>query len=374
MSKSLRKAAGTSILLAMGCLAQTGVSEVRAGAACSELTIVSWGGSYTKSQMLAYVRPFRQDTAIRTDVLDYNGGLWEIREQVDSYNVTWDIVDLMQSDVIRGCDEGLLEKIDPAILAPASDGTPAEQDFIPGSLHECGVGTVIWSTVVAFDAENYPSVEQRPETIRDFFDIDKFPGMRGLQNTPRVNLEWALIADGVPPDQVYDVLSTRQGLERAFRRLEKISQYIVWWDLGTEPSTLLADGTVVMTSAYNGRIYDAVAEKGKHFGIIWDGQVWDIAFWGIPKGTDDLELALRFISYSTEAQHLAEQAKYSAYGPVRKSSTGLIDEDVKPYLPTTGDKFANALEFDSEWWAGNEEQVTIEFESWLEGLGEQPGE
>lgn len=332
-----------------------------------ELTVVSWGGSYTRSQMLAYVRPYRKETGNLVEVLDYNGGLWEIRDQVEAYNVKWDVVDLLLSDVIRGCQEGLLEKIDPSILVPAPGGAPATEDFIEGTLQECGVGTVLWSTVIAYDADHFSSQDQRPTTVKDFFDVEKFPGIRGLQNTPRVNLEWALMADGVPTDKVYEVLATQEGLDRAFRMLDKLKPYVVWWDTGAEPPRLLADGTVVMTSAYNGRIYDAITEKGDNFVIVWDGQVWDIDLWGIPKGTDNLQQALQFVAYSAEPQRLADQATYSAYGPVRKSAMALVDEKVKPYLPTTADNLKNALEFNALWWAENEDRVITQFETWLEG-------
>ena len=343
-----------------------GAAVTLSASAHDELTVVSWGGSYTKSQMLAYVIPYKKETGARVDVIDYNGGLWEIRDQVESYNVKWDVVDMLLSDAIRGCREGLLEEIDPSLLSPAPDGTPATQDFIEGTLRDCGVGTVIWSTVVAYDPERFTE-KQRPKTIEDFFDVERFPGIRGLQNTPRVNLEWALMADGVPTDKVYKVLATQEGVDRAFRMLDKLRPYAIWWDEGVEPPRLLADGTVVMSSAYNGRIYDAVLEKGENFVIIWDGQVWDIDLWGIPKGTEDLEKALGFVKYSTDTQRLADQAKYSAYGPVRKSSMALIDEALKPYLPTTADNLKNALEFDSAWWAENEDRLIGQFEAWLEG-------
>lgn len=354
--------------------AATAFAAIRPAVAHDELTVVSWGGAYTKSQMLAYVRPYRQETGARVNVLDYNGGLWEIREQVESYNVKWDVVDLLLSDVIAGCREGLLEKIDPAILAPAPDGTPAKQDFIPGALHECGVGTVVWSTVLAYDADHFPAAGQQPGTIEDFFDVEKFPGIRGLQNTPRVNLEWALMADGVPPDEVYEALATQEGVDRAFAMLDRIKPHVVWWDTGAEPPGLLADGTVVMTSAYNGRIHDAIAEQGENFAIVWDAQVRDIDLWGIPKGTDRLEEALKFIEFSTATQRLADQARYSAYGPVRTSSLDLIDEDLKPYLPVAADNLKRALAFDSAWWAENEDRLTTRFQDWLEDFPAIPEE
>ncbi len=331
--------------------------------AAESLTVVSWGGAYTKSQVEAYHKPFEKMTGVKILSEDYNGGLAQIKAQVDSGNVTWDVVDLELSDVVRGCDEGLLEEIDWSILPPAPDGTPAEEDFIEGALHDCAVGTIVWSTVFAYDADRFTG--EKPSTIADLFDVEKFPGKRGLRKNPKVNLEWALMADGVPVDEVYDVLSTEEGVDRAFAMLDKIKDHVVWWEAGAQPPQLLADGEVVMTSAYNGRLYNAIFKENKPFVIVWDGQVWDLDLWGIPKGSDGGETALEFIKFSTDTQRLADQALYISYGPVRKSSMAIVNEDIKPHLPTAPENFKNALQNDWEWWADNQDEMNERFNAWL---------
>ncbi len=327
------------------------------------LTIVSWGGAYTRSQVEAYHKPFTAKTGIRINSEDYNGGLAQVKAQVESGNVSWDLVDLELSDAIRGCDEGLLEPIDPSILPPAPDGTPATEDFIPGTLQECAVGEIVWSTVIAYDGDVFKG--DPPRTIRDFFDVERFPGKRALRKSPRVNLEWALMADGVPTDQVYEVLATPEGVDRAFRVLDRIKPHLVWWEAGAQPPQLLADGEVVMTSAYNGRLYNAIFKEKKNFVIIWDGQVWDIDLWGIVKGTRNLDEALEFVKFATDTKRLADQARYISYGPVRRSSMRAVDPKVKPHLPTSPDNFANSLQNDFDWWADNQEDMNERFAVWL---------
>jgi putative spermidine/putrescine transport system substrate-binding protein len=353
-----------TLFLVFGVFAATNILKIESASAHDDLTVVSWGGVYTKSQMLASVLPFIKETGISVDVVDYAGGLAQIRDQVEAHNVKWDVVDLLLSDAIRGCEEGLLERIDPSTPAPAPDGKPSSEDFIPGTLRDCAVGSVVWSTVVAYDKSRFTG--RYPKTITDFFDVEGFPGTRGLQKTPRVNLEWALLADGVPANQVYEVLATPEGLDRAFGKLDQLRPYVHWWENGSEPPRLFAEGTVSMSSAYNGRIHDAVLEKGLDLQIIWDGQVWDIDLWGIPKGTRDLQAALQFIRFATESQRLAEQAKYIAYGPARKSSMALIDDAIKPHLPTATENLENALEFNSAWWADNEDRLVRRFDAWLQ--------
>jgi putative spermidine/putrescine transport system substrate-binding protein len=327
------------------------------------LTVVSWGGAYTKSQLEAYHKPYSEKTGVTINSEDYNGGLAEVRAQVEADNVTWDLVDLELSDVVLGCDEGFLEIIDPAALPPAPDGTPAEEDFIEGALHECAVGTIVWSTVYAYDTTKFPGA--KPATMADFFDAEKFPGKRGLRKNPKPNLEFALIADGVPTDKVYETLSTPEGVDRAFAVLDRIKDQVIWWEAGAQPPQMLADGEVAMTTAYNGRLFNAIFTEGKPFEIVWDGQVWDLDLWGIPKGSKNLEQVLDFVKFSTDTQRLADQAKWISYGPVRKSSLPLVAADMQPHMPTYPENFKNALQNDFAWWADRQDEMNERFAAWL---------
>lgn len=338
-------------------------------AAADSITVVSWGGAYTQSQIKAYHKPWEKMTGNKVNSEDYNGGLAEIKAQVEAGNVTWDLVDLELRDVVRGCDEGLLERIDPSILAPAPDGTPAVEDFIEGALHECAVGTIVWSTVITYDATKFPG--EKPKTIGDFFDTKKFPGRRALRKVPALNLEWALMADGVPTDKVYEVLDTPAGVDRAFAKLDTIKDDILWWEAGAQPPQMLADGEVVMASAYNGRIFNAQNLENMPFVIIWDGQIWDLDLYSIPKGTKKKELALEFLVYATDTQRNADQAKYISYGPVRKSSSPMVSThaetgiDMKPHMPTAPENFKNALQNNFAWWADHSDELNERFNAWL---------
>ena len=111
------------------------------------ITSVSWGGSYGRAVNQAVNIPFTGATGIQVNVEDYNGGLAQIRAQVDVGNIHWDVVDLEIADAVRGCDEGLLEPIDIGFLPAGADGTPAAEDFVPEGLTECGIGQLFWSTV-----------------------------------------------------------------------------------------------------------------------------------------------------------------------------------------------------------------------------------
>ncbi len=337
--------------------------------AAESITVTSFGGAFSQSQIEAYQKPFTQKTGIQVNAEVYNGGLAEIRAQVQSGNVTWDVADVEKQDLTGGCDEGLFEQIDPAILAPAPDGTPAEQDFLPGAIHECGVATIVWTTIVAYDKTKFQG--EKPSKLADFFDIKKFPGMRGISKRPVVVMEFALMADGVPPKDVYKVLSSPEGVDRAFKKLDSIKANLIFWEAGAQPPQMLADGEVVMTTAYNGRIFNAQVKENKPFEIIWDHQVYNMDYYAILKGTKHKKTALEFLKFATSTQALADQASWIAYGPSRKSSVPLIktytgtDIQMAPHMPTAPQNFKNALATDDEFWADHQDELQMRYSGWM---------
>jgi putative spermidine/putrescine transport system substrate-binding protein len=337
--------------------------------AAESITVTSFGGAFSQSQIEAYQKPFSAKTGVKVNAEVYNGGLAEVRAQVQAGNVTWDVVDLEKQDLVAACDEGLLEPIDWSILPPAPDGTPAEKDFISGALHECGVATIVWTTIVAYDETKFPG--EKPTKLADFFDPKKFPGMRGISKRPVVALEFALMADGVSPKDVYKTLSTSAGMDRAFKKLDTIKKSLIFWEAGAQPPQMLADGEVVMTTAYNGRIFNAKMKENKPFVIIWDHQVYNWDFYTIPKGTKNKKTAMEFIKFATSTKPLADQASWISYGPVRKSSVPLIstfhgtDVQMAPHMPTAPANFKNALETDNEWWADNQDEANKRYNAWM---------
>ncbi len=343
-----------------------GLSLVLAGTAWATsrldtLTVVSWGGLYTASQMVAFVEPYRETTELHVEVDDYTGGLDEVRAQVTARNVEWDVVDMGLASAMRGCEDGLLEPIDPAILAPEGGEAPTD-DFLPGTLQRCAVGQNIFATVVAWDPRVH---ESAPDEVADFFDLRDFPGARGLRRHPQVALEWALMADGVKPDKVYQVLDTDKGVERAFDKLEDIAPHIVWWEAADEPMALLQSGQVSMTATYNGRAQAALDEGSDAVRILWDAQVQDVEAWVIPAGTRKAQAARDFIAFASQPERLAEQARHMAYGPARRSAMDLLGPEHRDRLPTAEANSQRVVLTDYAWWTEHQAELEDRFERWV---------
>ena len=339
------------------------------GVFAQELTLVSWGGAYARAWEEAIIKPFKAETGIEVRVEDYNGGLAQIRAQVESGSVFWDVVDLELFDGIRGCEEGLFEPLDAGNIAPAPDGSAIEEDFFPDSLGECGLGTIFYSTAFAYNDETIG--ERKPATIADFFDLENFPGRRGMRRSPVANLEIALMADGVAVDDVYSVLDTEEGLERAFAKLDTIKEEVIWWQVGAQPPQMLADEEVVMTTAYNGRIFNAQVLEGQPFVIVWDGQVLDSGQLAVVAGTERFDEAQRFIEFSSRPDSLAGLARHIAYSPARRSAEPLISThaetgvEMRPHMPNAPNNTIRALRNDWAWWSENADDMTVRFVAWL---------
>jgi putative spermidine/putrescine transport system substrate-binding protein len=340
------------------------------------LSIATWGGAYGQSQEAALFEPFAKETGTRIATEIYDGTLVKIREMIDRDNSV-DVVDLSPATLTPLCADGLLETIEVSNLGAGPSGESAEEDFFSGALSSCGVASLAWSMAIAFDRQAFAKAQ--PTQIADLLDTKKFPGKRALPNSPRYTLELALLADGVDPANVYTELATPEGVDRAFKALDKIKGDIYWWDTAQEPITWLLEKEVVMAAGYSGRVFRAAVGDRRRLGVMWDGQIYDLDLWAIPKNAKNKEGAMRFISFATDPARLAAQAQLTAYGPMRKSALDLvgkhpvIDVEMREFLPTSPDNFKKALKIDDAWWKTHNAELTRRFEEWWAGAASGSG-
>ncbi|AQR64927.1 spermidine/putrescine ABC transporter substrate-binding protein [Aquaspirillum sp. LM1] len=318
-----------------------------------DLAVVSFGGANKEAQVAAFYQPFEKATGQKVVGVDYNGEVAKVKAMVETGKVTWDVVEVESPEVLRGCDEGIYEKIDPKLIG-------GKAAFLPGTVSECGVGIFVWSTAIAYNADK---LKAAPTGWADFWDVKKYPGKRGLRKGAKYTLEFALLADGVKPADVYKVLGTKAGVERAFKKLDQLKPSIQWWEAGAQPPQFLASGDVVMSSAYNGRI-DAAQKEGKNLKIVWNGSIWDIDSWVIPKGSPNKDLALKFVQFASKPESQKNYSHKIAYGPTNKAATGMIDPKVLPTLPTAPANLSGALGINVQFWVDHGEELEERFNAW----------
>lgn len=334
---------------AIGTLGLSGASEAQD----RDLTVVSWGGSYQDAQRAAYFEPFQEDTGISLLEESFNGGLSNITSQVETDSVIWDVVQLEDPELQRACQQGYLERL-------PWDEIGGRDAFMEGGASECGAGTIVWSVIMAYNTDR---VEGSPSGWDDFFNVEEFPGTRGLRRGAKFNLEIALMADGVAPEDVYDVLRTEEGVDRAFAKLDELKPHIQWWEAGAQPPEWLAAGDVAMSTSYNGRI-DSAMQEGAPIDMAWEGQVYAIDSWAIVRGSPKMDQALEFIKYVSEPENMAELQKEMTYGPTKEAAFEYVDESMTSKLPTAPDNLEVALLNNTEFWVNNQERLDRRFNSW----------
>lgn len=336
----------------------------------NEITFTSWPGPYMRSQMLGFVRPYEAEKGLRVNVASYNGGINEIRDQVESANVLWDVVDLTQADSLRACEEGLLEKIDDITLPEGKDGSSYRDDFVDGALNPCGVGVIVWATAFAYSHNAYGTAQ--PTSIADFFDTLKFPGARAIRDDPTVIMEWALMADGVERENVYPTLETPEGVARALAKMDAIKPGLQLWSTGREPVRLLnaGDAPMAMVWATTGAV--ASKEEDANFSVVWDGRVIELDLFGIPKGSRYKEDAIEFIRFASSSKSLADMVTLLPNGPTRKSSLALLSDEVLAQIPN-GPAYEEQLSIrsDAQWWANNHAALEEAFDAWIAESGQK---
>lgn len=334
-------------------VAATLVAATVWAADAGKLTVVGAGGVLQDAERKAFFEPFAKASGVTLTEDSYSGQMAKVRAMVSSGSVSWDVMQVEQNTLLSGCAEGLFEPLDWSKIGK-------KEDFIPEAYNECGVGAFVWSMVPSYDKSK---LSNGPATWADFWDTKTWPGKRGFRQTAKMTLEIALLADGVQPGDVYKVLATKAGQDRAFAKLDQIKPDIIWWTSGAESLERLAAGDVAATATFNGRVSAANA-TGKNFALIWNGQVYGIDYWGIVKGSPNKANAEKFIAFAASEAAQSVFPESIAYGVTNLKAIRTIKPELAKDLPTTEANLASAVGLNTEFWADNGEALEARFATW----------
>ncbi|MHC8385991.1 ABC transporter substrate-binding protein [Pseudomonas sp. LB3P14] len=321
--------------------------------AAPDMVVVGYGGAGQKAQDVAFFQPFSVADHSKLIQSEYNGEMARIKVMVDTGNADWDVVQIEGPDLMRGCDEGMYEKLDWKTLGRA-------EQLIPDAAQACGSAALVWSVAIAYDTQK---LAQAPTSWADFWDVKKIPGKRGLRKRAVYNLEFALLADGVKVEDVYSVLNTAQGVDRAFAKLTELKPYIQWWEAGAQPAQWLAAGDVVMTSTYSGRVA-AAAQNGSHLGLVWPGSLYGMDYWAIIKGSKHVDQAKRFIAFANQPDAQVKYVEQIPYGPTNTEAAAKLDSQLAQWVPTAPQNLKGALSMDVAFWVDHGEELEERFNAW----------
>jgi putative spermidine/putrescine transport system substrate-binding protein len=326
-----------------------------APAPAREITVLSYGGEFAAAQRAAYFDPFEKETGIRVKDVPYNGEYGKLKGVIQSGNVAWDVMDIEASALIRGMGDNLYEPIDYGVI----DKT----DLIPQAIHSHAVATDFYSVSLGWNTKSIPA-DRAPRSWSDFWDARRLPGARSMKKDARFTLEIALLADGVPPADVYK--KGQLDVDRAFRSLDRIRKNVkVWWTTGQQPIQLLSQGEVVMAAAFGARIWNAQHKDNLPVATTWAQDIIDTEYWAVPRGAKNRDAALRFIAFASRADRQAEFAKQIPLGPVNRKAFDHLPADFAKDLNTHPDNLQNQVFLNAEWWAANEAAVSERFNKWL---------
>lgn len=341
----------TRILQGVAVLALAGVAGT---ASARDLTAVGFGGAIQDAFREAYFAPYAAEKGITVLEDTTLGGLAKQKAMIDTGVITWDVMQLEEDEITVACESGMLEEIDWSTR-------PNAEDIDPTLFKECGVGAASWAYIFTYDNDK---TSDAPTTWQEFWDVEKWPGTRGLRKTAKLTLEVALVADGVAAEDVYDVLATKEGQDRAFAKLDEIKPHVQWWESGAQPQEWLSSGDVTITAAFNGRVASAQKE-GKNFPIQWDGQVNSWEFWGIMKGSPNLEQAIGLVEYMMEPGPQAAFARLIPYGVSNTKAMEQLSPEALAQLPTAPENTRNSVRFDADFWIDNNEELAARFATWV---------
>ena len=316
-------------------------------AQAEEMTFVSFGGALQDAQRAAFLLPFSRATSNKVFEKNWDGGIDKMRMRARIGNQDWDVVQVEGEDFVLGSSEGLFEKLDWNSLG-------GKERYLPQAVSDYGVGSIMYSIVLGYDQTRFAAA---PKSWADFFDIKKFPGKRALRKTAKTTLEIALLADGVKPDEVYKLLATKEGQTRAFRKLDEIKPYIVWWESGSKPVDLLLTGKVALAAAYNGRIAAAKQKGGDKLRIQWDQNLFMMDWYVVMKNAKNPVLARQFLGYINQPEVASKLPPLIPYGVPRIDVMRAMATDAYRDLPTHPDNTQNALKIDDKFWVENGEKL-----------------
>ena len=322
--------------------------------AARDLTIAVRGAATQAAMTDAYARPFADVAGFDTEVMVWEGGIDALRERFKTPDAAGDLFLLSADELATGCAEGLFEKLD----WPAIGG---KEHYQPAAVSECGVGGLVRNVVLAWDRDKFPVTP----TWTDFWDVAKYPGKRGLARDARGAMEIALLADGVAPGDVYKVLASKDGADRAFQKLDQLKPYIVWWQTGTEAARILDSGDVLMTSAPSGAIATAARQGARNFGIQWAASLYQLFSWAIPKGNPNLRVAQQFLYFTGMPAIEARLVRLSGQVGLAKGLNDGLPPELQAISPTHPPNLAAALKEDTAFWHDNQAKLRQRFDAWF---------
>lgn len=306
--------------------------------------ISSYGGGFQEAQQTALFTPFEDESGVTVKGTE-GTGFDPLKAQQDAGDVTWDVVSLESSPFANAVKNDLLTPLDFDVV----DTTGVAPDVV----NDYGVGYIQFSQNLVWD-----NAATAPLTPAQFFDPNvEIPRAMGSQ--PTGTLEFALMADGVKPEDLYPL-----DVDRAFEVLDRIKDQVVAFKDASDMQALMQQGEAAAAYLPAGRAEDAI-KAGADWGYSWEGAVRDTEYWTVAKGAKNPEAAMKFIAFAIGAEPQAALAEAIPYGPSNQDAYALLSDELNAKLPTSPANAKLGVTLDSAWWADNLDEIKTRWDAWL---------
>jgi len=320
-------------------------------ASARDLMIVGFGGGFQDNARKALFQGYAAATGQKVNDDVYNGEMAKLYSMVKSGDITYDVIMVEAPELVRGCEDGIFEKIDWSVVK--------KDKFIPGGTSTCGAGAVLWGVTLFYDSTK---IKDGPDTYAKLWDVKTYPGKRSFRFGPKMTMEIALLADGVPAADVYKVLATPAGQKRAFDKLDQIKPHVVWWKSGAQPVQLVGSGEVAYAVGYTGRIVRA-NDGGTKYPLLWKTMLYSVDSWAVVKGSPNAKEGMKMIEWMTDSKPLLALAETWAVSPanaeaaanpkLREKNPGMLSAHIN-----------DGLFINTEFWVANGDDLEQKFNAW----------
>jgi putative spermidine/putrescine transport system substrate-binding protein len=341
MRMTVGKAAGFALLMATtAALAQSKpvAGEVAEGSLKGKtLTFASYGGIYQDGQVAA-LKEFVDKSGV-TLLNDGPTEISKVQAQVESGNVTWDVVDTADFPPYVYCGT-LFQKL---------DFSKIDISNIPeGQVSECSVPAMNYGVVLMYKNDTYK--DNPPKDWKDFFDTEKFPGIRAVDGSGDFSgglLEQALLAAGQPIDNL-----TPADIDKGIEKMRTLGPDTIYWKTGAESQQLAESGEADMIVMWTGRAMTAV-KNGAAYTPVWKDWLVVMDQMTIPVGVKDPDAAHALINAYVGKSAQEVLAKDTSYTPIHKDAKPEVDEVTASFMTNTPDKLKLGFQQNMKFWVAN---------------------
>jgi len=310
-------------------------------AGSGEVVVFSYGGSYTQAVRKYVYEPFTKATGIA--VIDVTADIAEpqVRAMTRAGRVDWDVALIDGQNYPTMHDAGLFQSIDYGLW---------DDEALKGAPQSARLSDAVVAfrstTLLAYDERSFP--KGGPQNWVDFWNVEAFPGPRGLSSVAR-HMVLALAADGVPNSDRWPL--TDDKIERALKKLSEIKPHVAkWWTAGGEPVQALINREFVMTSCYDGRALSAI-RQGAPIRMVWSGGNLVYVYWTVLKGGPNSGNAQKLVAFLNRAQSAAAFTMGTNLTGPNVNQLQHLPADLVPLLSITEDNASQLVPQDDAWLA-----------------------